>query len=175
MSKRAVNLLKRYGIQYSFSEDQTFQGAVTLNGEVTISGPNTNGVVGVILADSKNLTGGADDYEVSMTQPANSTLLEVGLFFSQAGDASGNYVVDFGTSAGGQQVVANTTIVSSATPTVNSAVSTGGLKAEGAASLAFVTDYAAHVTSDTAIHCSVTTPGTNTTGIYRAYIKYIFM
>ena len=183
MSKRAINLLRK-NLKFpmdarmktlNVSSTATVSGDLTLGGAVTISGPNTNGVVGVILSDSKNLSGATGDYDVSMTQPADSTLLEVGLFFSQAGDASGNYVVDFGTAAAGQQIVANTTIVSSNTPTANSAVSTGGMKAEAGNALAFVNDYAHHVTSDTAIHCSVTTPGTNTTGIYRAYIKYIFM
>ena len=148
----------------------------TLNtSTVNLSGPNTNGLEGVILSDSKNLSGGADDYEVSMTQPEDTTLLEVGLFFSQATDASGDLIVDFGTSAGGQQIVANTTIVSSNSATANSAVSTGGMKAEAGNSLAFVNNYTHHVTSDTTITCSLTTDGTNSTGIYRAYIKYIYM
>ena len=127
------------------------------------------------MVDAKSLIGGVADYDISMTQPANTTLLEVGLFFSQATDASGNLIVDFGTSAGGQQVVANTTIVSSNTATANSAVSTGGISAEAGNSLAFVSDYTHHVTSDTALTCSLTTDGTNTTGVYKAYIKYIYM
>ena len=110
-----------------------------------------------------------------MTQPANTTLLEVGLFFSQANDASGNLIVDFGTAAGGQQIVANTTIVTSNTATANSAVSTGGMSAEAGTALSFVSDYTHHVTADTTLHASLTTAGTNTTGIYRAYIKYIYM
>jgi len=142
---------------------------------VTLSGPYTNGLEGVKLSATTSCIGGAADYEVAIEQPANTTLLEVGIFFSEACDASGNYVLDVGTAAGGQQVVANTTIVSSAAVTVNTGVSTGGMKNEADAALAFVANYAHHVTSATDIHFSLATGGTNTTGYYRAYIKYIYM
>ena len=142
---------------------------------VTLSGPNTNGLEGVKLSATTSLIGGAADYDVAIEQPANTTLLEVGIFFSEACDASGNYILDVGTAAGGQQIVANTTIVTSNTVTANTGVSTGGMRNEAGQAIDFVANYAHHVTSATDVHFSLATGGTNTTGYYRAYIKYIFM
>jgi len=170
---RLRHLLKNFTVSNLTATNLT--ATTTALNTVTLSGPNTNGLEGVKLSATTSCIGTTGDYEVAIEQPANTTLLEVGIFFSEACDASGNYVLDVGTAAGGQQIVANTTIVSSNTVTVNTGVSTGGMKNEADAALAFVANYAHHVTSATDIHFSLATGGTNTTGYYKAYIKYIYM
>jgi hypothetical protein len=184
MSKRAVNLL-RQGMTPAMDlspQTMTVAGATALNGEVTISGPNTNGVVGVILGASTSLIGAGGNYDAAaMVQPANTTLLEVGAFYAVATDdaTSGNKQISFGLSAGAAEIVALTTVAASTnTIHLNSAISTGGMKADAGNSLAFVADYAHHVTADTDIHCRQTTVGGgagNTTGTFRPYIKFIYM
>ena len=165
-----VTITNAKGLVQSKGSGLVVSSATALNGAVTVSG---TGVPGIVLSSTTSIIGGADDYDASLTQPANTIIVEVGLVSTTAGDGSGNVTVDFGTSAGGEEIVANTGIVSSAVWAVSTGASTGGLVPEGASALAFVAAGAVHTTAARTITCSVTTSATQGAGAYRAWLKYL--
>ena len=164
-----VTITNAKGLVQSKGSGLVVSSAAALNGAVTIGG---TGAEGVALGASTSLVGGAGNADISITQPANTVLVGCGLLATTALDTSDTVVVDFGTSAGGQEIVAQTNATSAGIFAVSTAVSSAGLNAEGANDLVFVTAAAMHTTAARTITCRVTTGATQGAGVVRPWLRY---
>tara|TARA_R100000664_G_scaffold9178_2_gene15276 strand:- start:2163 stop:2741 length:579 start_codon:yes stop_codon:yes gene_type:complete len=132
MSKRAVNLLKSYAIPYLLSEDQTFQGAVTHEGNVTstavtkqtnAAGSYVNGALNTVSKVVAFSAGSANIDSGAIYIPGGSLITKLSVVCSTAASvANGNVTVQFGTTAGGTDYAA--AVVFEAGTSVNGGVGT---------------------------------------------------
>ncbi|MBP04970.1 MAG: hypothetical protein CMA72_09340 [Euryarchaeota archaeon] len=123
------------------------------------------------------ISGGANDVEMTLTQPANSVLCDVGFILTTAiAGSSGNSNFKVGTADDGAQIVAATALMSSATAAaIGSGITLSGLKSEGAAALAIVADAAVYTATERTLFLRLENSAAITAGAGKAFISYMIL
>jgi hypothetical protein len=118
---------------------------------------------------------GAGDKQMTVTQPANTVLVDVGVVLTTAiAGSSGNINVKVGTADDGAQICALGALMSSATAAaIGTGISVQGLTSEGEATLSFVANSALHTATERTIHIRAEQSATVTAGVYRPFIRFI--
>tara|TARA_R110000824_G_scaffold60853_11_gene162406 strand:+ start:628 stop:1116 length:489 start_codon:yes stop_codon:yes gene_type:complete len=138
----------------------------------------TSGLITQVWTASTSLVdAGAADIEMTLTQPGNTVLVDIGFVLTTAlAGSSGNSIFRAGTGDDGEQLVADTNFMSSATAAaVGSGISLTGLKSEGAASLAVVADAAVYTSTDRTLYLRLQNSAAITAGEGRGWITYQYL
>ena len=142
------------------------------------------GAEGVVSSGTTTLPAAAGNTDIQLTMPAGALVTDFGFVVTSAvggGAASGTMTVSLGTSAGGQELVAqavvadaNSTIAAGASMSVLNAVEAD---ASGAAFADFVDASALHSTTARTLHARFTqgTGSAAAAGEVIAYVKYIIL
>lgn len=118
---------------------------------------------------------GANDVEMSLTQPANTVLIDAGWVFdtAQIAGTSGNSKLKIGTTDDGAEICALADIMSSATATAaGSGISIGGLRSEGDALLVVKDSAPMYTASERTLFIRMENSAAITAGEGRAFIIY---
>ena len=124
------------------------------------------------------IDGSAKNTDFEITQPAGTVLTDIGVVMTTAlAGSSGDSVVSVGTSAGGQQICANTDWMSSHTdiPIGTSLQVASAVQGEGGVSLTFVNDSSTgpqYTATARTVHIRIANSAEVTAGVARAYIKF---
>ena len=116
---------------------------------------------------------GANDVEYSLTQPAGTVIVDVGVTLTAATAGSGNTNVKVGTADDGAELCAAAALISSGVGAIGSSISLSGHNSEGAASLAIVADSPVYSASSRTIYIRAENSATLTAGTAIAWIAYI--
>lgn len=134
-----------------------FKAATNLEGTTTISG---NGAFGVALSGNTTVAAAAGDTDATVSLPAYAVIQDVGVVCGGILDGTTNtpnVTLAVGTSAGGQQYVATTTIVSAGTMSAGTVASINQA-AESTTKLSLVNNSAAMFNSSARdVHFRLTT------------------
>ena len=120
---------------------------------------------------------GANDVEMTLTQPAGTVLVDVGFVLTTAiAGSSGNSNLKVGTSDDGNELISATALMSSATAAVvGSGISVSGLMSEGAATLAFKATSAAWTSADRTVYLRLENSAAITAGAGVGWISYMYL
>ncbi|MBP04969.1 MAG: hypothetical protein CMA72_09335 [Euryarchaeota archaeon] len=136
--------------------------------------PNTSGLARVFWTATTTLNAvGANDVEMTLTQPANTVITDMGWVFdtNQIAGTSGNSKIKFGTADDGAELVALTDIMSSATATAaGSGISLSGLRSEGDAALVVVNSAPMYTATARTVFIRIENSAAVTAGEGRAFI-----
>ena len=126
-------------------------------------------------ASTSLVSGGANDVEMTLTQPAGTVLVDVGFILTTAiAMTSGNANFKVGTADDGAELVAATALVSSAAAAaIGSGISLSGLNSEGAAALAVVASAAMYTSAARTIYLRMENSTEVTAGAGKAWISYV--
>tara|TARA_R110002020_G_scaffold118260_2_gene270391 strand:+ start:1585 stop:2166 length:582 start_codon:yes stop_codon:yes gene_type:complete len=190
MSKRAVNLLKSYAIPYLLSEDQTFQGAVTHEGNVTNTavtkqtnqaGSYANGLANACVkqVDFTGSSANVDSGAISI--PGDAVITKLTCIASDPGScgSGGNVSVQWGTTAGGTDFAAavvfetGTTIAAGVGTSTDTALATALL---GDNPIVQQPDTAAYISGAAEVHGRVIhAGGAWTAGQFTFIVEWVYL
>jgi len=134
------------------------------------------GVTGQAWTASTSLIAvGANDVEMTITQPAGTVLVDVGFVLTTAIAAtSGNSNFKVGTADDGAELVAATALMSSNTAAaIGSGISLSGLNSEGAATLAVVASAAMYTATSRTLYLRLENSAAVTAGAGKAWISFM--
>ena len=155
------------GLVQSAGSGVRIENAVTLVPE---------GLGGAALGDAVSAVNtGAGDKEMTVTQPANTVLVDVGVVLTTAiAMSSGNVKVKVGTTDDGNELCTLGDLISSNTAAaIGTGISVQSLTSEGAAALSFVAGVALHTATERTIYIRAEQSQTVTAGVYRPFIRFI--
>tara|TARA_R110000824_G_scaffold60853_11_gene162407 strand:+ start:1148 stop:1648 length:501 start_codon:yes stop_codon:yes gene_type:complete len=136
----------------------------------------THGLKQVLWSETTDITAvGANDVEMTLTQPANTVLVDVGWVFdtTEIAGSSGNSKLKVGVTDDGAELVALTDIMSGGTATAaGSGISLSGLRSEGDAALALVNEAPCWTSANRTIYIRMENSAVITAGEGRSWITY---
>ena len=170
-----VTVTNEKGLVQAAGSGLTVESTTKLAGAVTISAVGTNAQAWT--ATTSLIDTSAADIEMTLTQPANTVLVDVGFVLTTAiAGTSGTSNFKVGTSDDGAELVAATALMSSNTAAaIGSGVSLSGLKSQGAAALAVVADAAMYTSASRTIYLRLEDDAAITAGAGRAWITYMYL
>ena len=159
-------------VQYGGQSGLTLDSAVTVNGA---------GVQAVKFSDELTIAVGQADYDTSVVLPANALIIDLGIVCTTQIDCAGasTVTVDFGTSAGGAELVVAKQINAAGTDVLAGAAQSVLLgNTATVAGTAFATIVPAQLlrnTAATTIHMRTTVGGADltTAGAVRMFVRYV--
>ncbi len=135
----------------------------------------THGAVGTKFTSATTLINvGANDTALTIVQPANTLLVDVGVVLTKAiAGSSGIVQVKVGTTNDGAQICAASDLMSGATAAaVGSGISLVN-KSEGAATLSFAANSPQYTATERTLHIRIEASAAITAGEAVAFIKYM--
>jgi hypothetical protein len=163
------------GLKYNLDDRDRVAAQLVNENNNNFTGVNL-GIVNNVLgtATALTLTAGAQDTAYTITQPANTALVDAGVIVTVAvAGSSGNINIKIGTDDDGAQIAAAAALMSSATAVpIGVVMSTAG-QGEGAAFLAFAADAALHTTTERTLYIRAEASATVTAGTLLPYISFI--
>ena len=121
---------------------------------------------------------GANDVEMTLTQPGNTVLVDAGWVFdtAQVAGSSGNSKLKIGTADDGDQICALADIMSTGTATAaGSGISIGGLRSEGDALLVVQDSAAMYTATARTLYIRMENSAVITAGEGRSFIHYQYL
>ena len=169
------------GLVQKSGSGTTISNSLDIDGAATV---NATGLEGVVVSGATTLPAAAGNTDITFAMPAGALVTDFGFAVTSAvggGSASGTMTVDLGTSAGGEELLAATT-VADANSTIAVGASMSVLNAvEADASGAVFPDFkdasALHSTTARTLTARFTqgTGAAADAGEVHAYVKYIIL
>ena len=150
----------------------TIKNTSQFNGPVLFNGSNTTnpggGLTMVTLGSPQTcVRTGAGNVDTSVTIPAGSAIVSLGIVFTSALtlNSAANVGLAVGTSAGGEQFVAATVVASSATAAAaeGAVIATTGASTEGTNALAFAANAVQRFAAEQVVHFRLSNDAQNIT------------
>ena len=169
-----VKVTDAAGLVQESGSGMKIEGALQITGDVDL---DSEGLTGVAYGSATTMVGsGAQDVEITLTQPAGTLLVNGGCVLTVAvAGSSGNINVKLGTSDDGAELIASTALMSSATA---AAIGTGvqvnnGAQSEGGTSAAWVANCPLYTASARTLYFRAENSATITAGTIRPFVEFI--
>ena len=149
------------------------------DGTIVLSPQGMTSTSGAAKGPVTSMVGtGAQDYAVSLTQPAGTVLTDFGFVLTTAiAGSSGSVNVKLGTASDGAELVALTAIMSSATaaPIGSGVQICSGAQSEGDASAEWVADVSLYTAASRTVYFRAECDATITAGAFATWVKFEYV